>query len=228
MSAGETEAGDGLRVVPSRPAAPAGETGRAAEDLPGVIFYFDLGSPYAYLSAERISRLFADADLPQPEWKPVLLGGLFARFDRGSWGRTEARAAGMREIERRAGAQGIQPIRWPHPWPGDMLYAMRVATYAKSIGRTVSFALAAFRQAFAGGRDLSDPDNVAIAAAACELHPNAIARATVSAGVKARLREETDRAGDRGVVGVPAVTVGEEVFWGDDRLEEAVVAAARR
>ena len=52
-----------------------------------------------------------------------------------------------------------------------MLIAMRVATFAKQTGRTVSFALAAFRQAFAAGRDLSDPDNVLIAAAACELHP---------------------------------------------------------
>ena len=74
-------------------------------------------------------------------------------------------------------AYGLMPVRWPDPWPGNSLHAMRVATYAKSIGRTVSFALAAFRQAFAGGRDLTDPDNVAIAAAACELHPNAIAKA---------------------------------------------------
>ncbi len=109
---------------------------------------------------------------------------------------------------------------------GNSLHAMRVATYAKSIGRTVSFALAAFRQAFAGGRDLTDPDNVAIAAAACELHPNAIAKAAASDGVKRRLREATDAAGDRGVFGVPTVVVGDEVFWGDDRLEEAVAAAA--
>jgi len=204
-----------------------GETGREAEDLPGVIsFYFDLGSPYAYLSAERISRLFADAGLAQPEWKPILLGALFARFDRGSWSLTPARDEGMREVERRAQAQALQPIRWPEPWPGNTLHAMRVATYAKSIGRTVSFALAAFRQAFAGGRDLSDPDNVAIAAAACELHPNAIAKAAGSASVKARLRDETERAGDLGVFGVPAVVVAGEVFWGDDRLEEAVAAAA--
>ena len=121
----------------------------------------------------------------------------------------------------------LQPIRWPDPWPGNTLHAMRVATYAKSIGRTVSFTLAAFRQAFAGGRDLSDPDNVAIAAAACELHPNAIAKAAASDGVKRRLREATDRAGDRGVFGVPSVVVGDEVFWGDDRLEEAVAAAVR-
>ena len=188
-------------------------------------FYYDLGSPYAYLSAERISRLFSDAGLQQPEWQPILLGGLFARFERGSWAETDARDQGMREVERRAEAMGIQPIRWPDPWPGNTLHAMRVATYAKSIGRTVSFALAGFRQAFAGGRDLTDPDNVAIAAAACELHPNAIAKAAASASVKERLKAATARAGDLGVFGVPTVVVGEEVFWGDDRLEEAVEAA---
>jgi len=193
-----------------------------------VVFYFDLGSPYAYLSAERISRLFADAGLDQPEWQPILLGGLFRRFDRDSWALTDTREEGMAEVERRAGELALQPIRWPDPWPGDTLHAMRVATYAKSIGRTVSFALAAFRQAFAGGRDLTDPDNVAIAAAACELHPNAIAKAAASGGVKSRLRAATDAAGDRGVFGVPAMTVGDEVFWGDDRLEEAVAAASGR
>ncbi|HET9185885.1 MAG TPA: DsbA family protein, partial [Solirubrobacterales bacterium] len=127
------------------------------------VFYFDLGSPYAYLSAERISGLFAEAGLEQPEWQPILLGGLFARFDRGSWAQTPARAEGMAEIERRAQAYGLPPLAWPEPWPGNMLVAMRAATFAKQTGRTVSFALAAFRQAFAAGRDLTDPDNVMIA-----------------------------------------------------------------
>lgn len=188
-------------------------------------FYFDLASPYSYLSAERISRLFADAELPQPEWRPILLGALFQRFERGSWMLTGEREAGIHEVERRADAYGLQPIRWPEPCPANSLYAMRVATYAKSIGRTVSFALAAFRQAFAGGRDLTDPDNVAIAAAACELHPNAVARGATTDATKAALRAETDRAGDLGVFGAPTVLVGDQVFWGDDRLEEAVAAA---
>lgn len=201
--------------------------GPPTADPPRTTLYFDLGSPYAYLTAERISRLFADAGIPQPEWQPILLGGLFARFGRDSWANGPAREQGMREVERRAAALGIQPVRWPDPWPGNTLHAMRVATYAKSIGRTVSFTLAAFRQAFAGARDLSDPDNVAIAAAACELHPNAIARAAASASVKRRLREATDAAADRGVFGVPTVAVGSAVYWGDDRLEEAVEAAAR-
>jgi 2-hydroxychromene-2-carboxylate isomerase len=203
---------------------PGGGSGPDPE--PGVAFFFDLGSPYAYLSAERVSPLFADAGLPQPEWKPILLGGLFARFDRGSWAEGPERESGMREVERRAVAQAIQPIRWPDPWPGNTLHAMRVATYAKSIGRTVSFALAAFRQAFAGGRDLTDPDNVAIAAAACELHPNAILKALETQSVKDKLREATAEAYERGVRGVPTIAVGDELFYGDDRLEEAASALA--
>ena len=190
-------------------------------------FYFDLGSPYAYLSAERISGLFTEAELQQPEWQPILLGGLFRRFDRSSWGEGPDRAEGMAEIERRAADYGLPPLAWPKPWPGNMLVAMRAATFAKQTGRTVSFSLAAFRQAFAAGRDLSDVDNVAIAGAACELHPRALLKAVETEAVKGALREATDRAGDLGVEGVPAVVVGDEVFWGDDRLEDAVAAAER-
>jgi 2-hydroxychromene-2-carboxylate isomerase len=189
-------------------------------------FYFDLGSPYAYLSAERISGLFTEAGLEQPEWRPVLLGGLFQRFGRDSWSKGPGRDEGIAEIERRASAYGLPPIVWPDPWPGNTLTAMRVATFAKQTGRTVSFSLAGFRQAFAAGRDLTDPDNVMIAGAACELHPRALLKAVQTEIVKSGLREATDAAGDIGVEGVPAVVVGERVFWGDDRLEEAVEAAA--
>jgi 2-hydroxychromene-2-carboxylate isomerase len=189
-------------------------------------FYYDLGSPYAYLSAERIHSVFEEAGAPPPVWKPVLLGGLFARFDRRSWARTDAREVGMREVERRAQAYGLPPIRWPEGWPSDYLFAMRVATFATEIGRGVSLPLAAFRQHFAAGRDLSDPDNVLIAAASAELHPRALATAVKRDRIKLRLRETTDEAAELGVFGVPSVVVGEEVFWGDDRLEDAAGASA--
>lgn len=190
-------------------------------------FYFDLGSPYAYLTAERVNGLFAERTDAVPEWQPVLLGGLFKRFGRGSWAETDRRAEGMAEVERRASEQGLQQIRWPDPWPGNTLYAMRVATFAKQSGRTVAFALAAFRQAFAAGRDLGVPDNVLIAAAACELHPRAVEKAVSTQSVKDELMAATERAGDAGVRGVPSVIVGGEVFWGDDRLEDAAASAGR-
>lgn len=189
-------------------------------------FFYDLGSPYAYLSAERIHSVFEEAGAPAPAWRPVLLGGLFQRFERGSWARTDARDEGMREVERRAQAYGLPPIRWPDGWPGSYLFAMRVATFATEIGRGVSLPLAAFRQHFAAGRDLAEPDNVLIAAASAELHPRALTTAVERDSIKRALRDTTAAAGDAGVFGVPAVLVDGEVFWGDDRLTEAAAAAA--
>ncbi len=190
------------------------------------VFYFDLGSPYAYLAAERINAVFGAAGAEPPEWQPILLGGLFKRFGRDSWANGPGRDDGLRACERRAEAYGLPPIRWPDPFPGNSLLAMRAATFAKEIGRTVSFSLAAFRQAFAAGRDLSDSDNVLLAAAASEIHPRALLAAVERDAIKARLRAATDLAGDLGVIGVPSVIVGGEVFWGDDRLEEAAAATA--
>jgi len=190
------------------------------------IFYYDLASPYAYLSAERIAGVFDAAGAEQPEWQPILLGALFKRFDRSSWGMGPDRHTGMAEVERRAQAYGLPPLRWPDPWPGNSLTAMRAATFAKELGRAVSFSLAAYRQAFAAGRDLTEPDNVFIAAAASELHPRSLQTAIARDAIKQRLRYATDTAGDAGIVGVPSVLIGETVFWGDDRLEEAAEAAA--
>lgn len=191
------------------------------------VFYYDLGSPYAYLAAERIHFVFEEAGAEPPVWTPVLLGALFQRFGRDSWANGPGREEGLREVERRAQAYALPPIRWPHPFPGNSLFAMRVATFATEIGRGVSLPLAAFRQAFAAGRDLSEPDNVLIAAASAELHPRALTAAAARDAIKERLRAATEAAGDAGVLGVPAVVVEGEVFWGDDRLEAAALAAAR-
>jgi 2-hydroxychromene-2-carboxylate isomerase len=181
------------------------------------VFYYDLGSPYSYLTAERLQWV-----LPvMPVWQPILLGGIWQQSGGQSWGVTEEREAGQAEVERRAEEYGLMPVRWPEGWPNNTLKAMRAAVFAQSIGRAVAFSLAAFRQAFAGGKDLSDVDNVLIAAAACELHPNAVLKAIETQSVKDKLREVTAEAYDRGVRGVPTIAVGDQLIYGDDRLEEA-------
>jgi 2-hydroxychromene-2-carboxylate isomerase len=193
------------------------------------VFYYDLGSPYSYLTAERLQRVLPVV----PVWQPILLGGIWQQTGGQSWGLAEERGgadderdAGMREVERRAGEYGLMPVRWPEGWPNNTLKAMRAAVFAQSIGRAVAFSLAAFRQAFAAGRDLSDTDNILIAAAACELHPNAILKALETQSVKDKLRQATQEAYERGVRGVPTIEVGDQLFWGDDRLEEAAAALA--
>jgi 2-hydroxychromene-2-carboxylate isomerase len=184
---------------------------------PPASFYFDLSSPLAYLAAERVLHV-----LPYPaEWQPVLareLGGAetFDAF------RCQEEVDIFRvEIARRARALGLQPLRWPDPFPFDGALAMRVATYAKSIGRAVPFAQAAFRQAFAGGRSLAEEDSVLIAAAACEMHPAAVLRGAELRSVSDRLASATSAAAEIGVTDVPALVVGERVFHGERALDQA-------
>ena len=191
---------------------------------PRPVFYYDLGSPYSYLAAERINQVLGVV----PVWQPILLGAVFKHVGRESWSLGGGREAGMQEVERRAAEYGLPPMRWPDPWPGNMLTAMRAAVFAQQSGRVVAFSLAAFRQAFAAGRDLGDPENVLIAAAACELHPRAVLKGLESRSVKDGLRAATDEAIARGVTGVPTVAVGDRLFWGDDRLEEAAAAVGDR
>src|SRR5919202_2445500 len=128
-------------------------------------FYYDFASAEAYLAAEQVNAALDQV----PEWVPVALGPPAFRC--------QAEIDAHREdVQRRARRLQLQALRWPEPYPADSEWALLAATYAKSIGRAVAFSLAAFRQAFAGGRDLSERDAVLIAAAACELHPAAGAR----------------------------------------------------
>ena len=101
---------------------------------------------------------------------------------------------------------------------------MLTATYAKRVGRAVAFSLAAFRQAFAGGRDLGDEGTVLIAAAACEMHPTAILKAIGLRSVRDALSAASHRARAAGVSQLPAIEVAGAVFSGPDCLEAAQTA----
>jgi 2-hydroxychromene-2-carboxylate isomerase len=191
-------------------------------------FYFDFNSPYSYLAAERIRGVFAEAGIEQPEWQPISFGHILKATGRRPWSFEEDRSVDFTEIQRRADERGLPKVVYPEGWPIDnySLNPVRAAVFAKETGRVVSFSLACFRQVFAAGRDMSDVENVLIAAAACELHPNAVLKGIETQSVKDRLRAATDEALALGVEGIPTVALGDRLFWGDDRLEEAVGAAA--
>lgn len=171
------------------------------------VFYYDLGSPQCYIVAESIM-----ATLPVvPEWEPVAARDL---------------APGPEPIDReqikdQAAELGLQPIRWPESWPPESRAAMLAATYAKQIGRAVAFSLAAFRQTFAGGRDLSDENTVLIAGAACEMHPTALRKGIELRSTQNALAHATRRARDAGVTTLPAIQIGDRVY---PTLREATAA----
>ncbi|CAA9494821.1 MAG: hypothetical protein AVDCRST_MAG85-1412 [uncultured Solirubrobacteraceae bacterium] len=171
-------------------------------------FYYDLGSPYAWLTAERIRGA---------TWVPVLLGGIFHVTGRSSWGFTDGREEGMAEVERRSADRGLPPVRWPDPWPNDGLTAMRAAAFADS----ERFALEAFRIHFVDGLALSDPANVGLAAERAGLDADEVLAAAADPAVKLKLRENTERALAEGVTGIPSlVRPGGEVLWGDDVIPD--------
>lgn len=175
-------------------------------------FYFDFASPDAYLAAERVLQVVGDRGLVA-EWVPIRAPREWAVFRCA----TEEEIA-RSEIERVAAQRGLQAVRWPPAFDSDL--ALRAATFAKSIGRIVSFTLAAFRQAYAGGADLGDTDTVLIAASACEMHPRAVLQALERDAVTRQLDAATELAAQRGVTDVPALWLpGGTVLHGDAALD---------
>jgi 2-hydroxychromene-2-carboxylate isomerase len=189
----------------------------APEQADRPVFYYDLASPEAYLAAERVNAVLPVV----PEWQPILLAELEGGEELDAWRCEAERDSVMEDVARRAARRGLQPVRWPATWPGDTRLAMLAATYARGIGRAVAYSLAAFRQAFAAGRDLSDPDSVAIAAAACELHPAAVLKAVEMRSTREALRAATDAAGRAGVRTVPTIGVGGRLYVGEAAVEQA-------
>jgi 2-hydroxychromene-2-carboxylate isomerase len=193
--AGSSTGSNVARPAESTP-EPSGGAGRAK-------FFFDLASPLAYLAAERVNHVFGEV----PEWIPVRVGEV------GPFRCHEEVLAYREDVERVAARQRVQPLRWPEPFPADSEFAMLAATYAKQIGRAVAFSLAAFRQAFAGGRDLSERDTVLLAAAACEMHPAAVIKGAELRGTRERLAAAEAEAKAAGVRETPAiVTAAGEVI----------------
>jgi 2-hydroxychromene-2-carboxylate isomerase len=167
-------------------------------------FYFDPGSPTSWLVSERILTALGEL----AEWVPAALG--------------PDPAPDWAAVADRATALGLLAPRPPAAWPPDTRLALCALTYARSLGKTVAFGQALMRQAYAGGRDLAQPDTVAIAGAAAEIHPRALLAGADTAGVRRALARATEAARAAGVAGGPAVAWTDgRVLTGDDLLREA-------
>jgi 2-hydroxychromene-2-carboxylate isomerase len=172
-------------------------------------FFYDLRSPDAWLAAERVVELLGEV----PEFVPVELAGL-AAGDVGPFRCAAEADAHLEDIGRLAASHDLLPMRRPAVFPpGDTRFAMLAATYAKQIGKVVAYSLAAFRQVFAAGRDLSDRETVFLAGAAAEIHPAALAKGADLRGTARRLHAATTEAVELGVLDVPAVVIGDRVIY---------------
>jgi 2-hydroxychromene-2-carboxylate isomerase len=185
-------------------------------------FFFGAMSPYSWFAAERIDRV-----LPDARWRGVLLGAIFKANDRVSWGMTDRRAQAIAECEARAAEHGLGPIRWPQSWPTSDLLVARGMSFAERQGRLKEFALAAMRLSFLEGGDLGELATLLEAGARVGIGERELETGVGEQATKDALREATDDALALGVMGVPTVAIGQELFWGDDRLGEAAEAHAR-
>jgi 2-hydroxychromene-2-carboxylate isomerase len=185
------------------------------------VFYYDFSSPYAYLGASRVDDVLS----VRPEWRPIAFGVIVRKIGKRPWSFNEDRRGDFDEIARRAAERGLPDVRYPEGWPVETysLAPLRAALVASEEGqdrlRAVTREL--YRTAFVDGRHLADVDAVLDTVERAGMDRGCVRRAIESAEVKERLRAQTDAALELGVTGVPTVAVGDRLFWGDDRLEEA-------
>jgi 2-hydroxychromene-2-carboxylate isomerase len=188
------------------------------------VFYFDFHSPYAYLAATRIEGL-----IPHAEWRPIAFPILLNQLGRldAAMGRDASALAA--EVSDRIAERGLPAFRPPQGWPLETwsLVPLRAALFAGDRGRLRDFSHAAYRKLFVEGRSLAQLDNVREAAAEAKLDPDEIEDAIQRPEIKQRLKDHTEEALAKGITGIPTVAIGGELFWGDDRLEEAAAAAVR-
>ena len=187
------------------------------------VFYYDTNSPYAYLAATRIGDL-----LPDAVWRPVALPIIFRAIGKTPWSLSDERPAGVAECERRAAERGLPPMTWPEGGPAETWSwtPLRAAIVADEHGRQREFVRECFRLHFVEGRSLAELENVLDAARAVGLDPAEVAERLGTESVKERLKAYTAEAIALGAVGVPTVVVDGELYWGDDRLDQAAAAAA--
>ncbi len=186
----------------------------AAVDL-----YWDFSSPFAYLGATQAAAL-ASKTGATVRWKPMFLGGLFRTIGMADVPLATFSAAKQRylgqDIHRWAAYWGV-PFRFPSRFPTNSVRALRVYL-ALPVDRQDAYRDAVFRAYWADDRDITDDAVLAACAGDEAIAKDALARAD-SAEIKLQLRTLTDEAAARGVFGVPTWIVGDDLIWGQDRLE---------
>ena len=187
------------------------------------VFYYDYQSPYVYLAIERIDELIPDA-----VWKPIAYPILLHEQGRLEEVMNRDRGPRLAEAARRAADRGLPPLNPPEGFPNETwsIAPLRAGLYAEEQGRLREFSHAVGRKLFVEGRPLGELENLLAAASEAGLDPNEVEQAIEREDIKQRLQDNTDEALARGVSGIPTVAIGDELFWGDDRLEDALAAVA--
>ncbi len=193
---------------------------------PSLDFWFEFASTYSYPAAMRI-RALADKAGVAVHWRPFLLGPIFKAqgWDNSPFNIYEAKGRYMwRDLERICADLGI-PFCKPGVFPQSGLVAARVALVGLDEDWGEAFIRAVYQAQFAEDRPIADPAVIRDILVRMNVDPKPVFDRTQSDAIKTRLREQTEEAQQLGIFGAPATIVNGELFWGNDRLEQAVAWA---
>jgi len=186
-------------------------------------FWFEFASTYSYPAAMRIEALAAERGV-KLAWRPFLLGPIFHEqgWDDSPFNIYPVKGRYMwRDLDRICAAHGI-PMRHPSQFPRNGLLAARVACWFADAPWLPDFVRAVYRANFAEDLDISAPETVARCLAVSGRDPAALLAEAQAPEAKERLRANTTEAIALGIFGAPSFTIGSELFWGHDRIEDAL------
>jgi len=185
--------------------------------------WYEFASTYSYLTLARIGDVVQKNRLPVI-WRPFLLGPIFKEsgWNDSPFNVYPAEGRHMwRDMERRCADRGV-PFRKPSQFPRNGVLAARVALYGADKPWCLPFSVKVYEANFALDRDIQE-ETIAAILGELKLDAPEILKASLSDDNKAALRRQTERARALGIFGAPSFTIGDELFWGDDRLEDAAV-----
>jgi 2-hydroxychromene-2-carboxylate isomerase len=190
-------------------------------------FWYEFGSTYSYPAAMRIEPLAEKAGV-ELRWRPFLLGPIFKEF---GWTDSpfniyEAKGRYMwRDLTRICEGEGIPLKLPPVRFPQNGLKAARLALVGEGEGWTPAFTRAVFLANYAEQKDISDVETLGAILATLGVDADAALAEASTLPIKDRLKQQTEEAAARGIFGAPSFTIGDELFWGNDRLEAALAWA---
>jgi len=192
-------------------------------------FWYEFASTYSYPTAMRIERLAADEGVTV-RWRPFLLGPIFKAYGWNDSPFNIYKVKGKymwRDLERVCEADGLALTLPPVRFPQNGLKAARLALAGISQGWTPAFTRSVFTANYAEQKDISDEATLRAILISLDVDADAALAAAGSEEVKELLKAQTAEAQARGLFGAPSFTVGDELFWGNDRLEAALAWAKR-
>ena len=196
---------------------------------PTLEFWYEFASTYSYLAAMRIDALADQADVAL-RWRPFLLGPIFSAqgWNNSPFNLYPVKGRNMwRDIDREAARYGLPPVTRPNPFPQNSLSATRAAIYGADQDWLVPFSKAVYEAQYVAGISIAEPSAVGGILDRIGLDGTAVLKAASSEASKGRLKVAGEEARSRGIYGAPSfLTEDGELFWGNDRLEQALAWAA--